>query len=233
MKVEVKGNRFSRHADVVPESGAGMVALLTTGGISESVRVAMGMAVEILKSRGLPHAALLFWDEAEQTWKGEVAQADGRARKRYLWQHLKATGFSRDSVEGLCGAVIEAAFHWERSDRDTIREDQAFRIGLFYGLLRAYATEAYGNQSNAKADRRKRWAVEFAEELVRENPGVGFAQLWDLIPDDDSDQGEEVPLIYRDGDDLCYFPDSRPKEGMSRGTFQKNYVRRVQRNSKN
>lgn len=221
MKVEVKGNRFSKHADVVPESGAGMVALLMTGGISESVRVAMDMAVEILKSRGLPHAALLFWDEAEQTWHGEVAQADGRARKRYLWQHLEATGFSRDSVEGLCGAVIEAAFHWERSDRDTIREDQAFRIGLFYGLLRAYATEAYGNQSNAKADRRKRWAVEFAEELVGPNPDAPFPELWESIPED------EFKRTFRDGDRLNHDPPDGGSESLAMNTFRRQYVDRV------
>ena len=80
MKMEVKGRRFSRHADVVPENPIELLALLSTGGISESVRVATGVAVEILKSRGLPHTALIFWDEAEQAWKNEAPKADGGRR---------------------------------------------------------------------------------------------------------------------------------------------------------
>jgi hypothetical protein len=223
MKIEVKGKRFSRHADVVPENPIELLALLSTGGISESVRVATGMAVEILKSRGLPHTALIFWDEAEKAWKSEAPQDDVGRRRKYLWRHLEAMGFDRDSVEGLCGAVIEAAFHWEKADRDTIREGQAFRVGLFYGLLRAYTIEAAGNQSNAQADRRKKWAVAFAEKLVESSPDASFSELWESITE------EDYGPIFREGDRLNYFPEGDGFESLAKDTFRRQYIDRLKR----
>lgn len=146
-----------------------------------------GIAISILKSKGLPSAPVV----AGETEKGSYSE--------FLEHHIiKRLNYSHDSQEGLAArmlTLIQRLGSAKAEDALLL----AFELGEISSLLKTYAIEGSQNRDNAKQTRLKIWAAELAKELTESHER--FPKAWSSIPEEDSDKrycGFEVFRSYND-----------------------------------
>lgn len=228
MKRRVTGRRFTRRESIEYTNAKELARAFAKAGRPAGKGYVMGMsltervtrmaenAAKLLEARELPAFPTVYTDtEGNLTGEPPANFKSKASLDNYI---IKQKGHPHDSPEGFAAQIITLA---ERMKRETGEAQlaHAFALGELRAMAKAYGIEAGTNRKNAKGERRREWALHFAQYLREKHKT--FPEAWESIPEDGMRFGDRE--IYRDDDTLCASSHEHGDDRIKKESFRTGY----------
>lgn len=189
------------------------------------------MAKKFLRKKGIPATQRICKINFSETWVelSDDLDVDSITSIKHLIKYV-GDRFERDSKEDLCARIIDCIAMLRSSVNSKNAYSSVYHaveFGKLSTLWKVYYIDSEKKSRNAKADRRKKWAVDFAIHLKNKYEDFSFKEICREIPSNkNSAINIDDYLIWIeeiDGKEFVVADEGNGEEKLTLGSFSSGY----------